>query len=539
MTTKTSVISIRAWTVSVLSLLLGIFLYAANSAAQPVKSNAHEDKTCTNGSELEKILPADLQSVTTHKLQAGKIELDYQTTAGTLPVKLGKNGPECRIFFIGYHVLNKGQTPQPLTFVFNGGPGASSAYLHLGALGPKRVVLNKKESPPASPPVAAQLIDNLETWLRFTDIVFVDPAGTGYSRCTQIEGKKEAKNGESRAWGVREDLASLAEFIRLYLTRNNRWLSPKFLVGESYGGFRAAALSDLLLSRYDISVNGIVLVSPALEFELVEGNEFSLLPWVARLPSYAATARQHGKATGEAVNTPDKRKALQDAEHFAVQEFLPALAGAESSGLLPNLAGFIGLPAERLARLNARVTPDVFSKELLRDTGRVLSVLDGSFTTIDPDPASPFPPREDPMLARLNPLLAAAFNSYIRQQLQFETDIPYEILNSEAASRWNWRSGMQEAQGFVGVTQNLKNSMSINKQFKVLIAHGVFDLITPYFGSVLVTRQMSLDPAVAANLQIKVYDGGHMFYTSPESRKKFFEDAEYFFSTGDIAAKAQ
>jgi carboxypeptidase C (cathepsin A) len=518
--------------ISLAAVLLAVFLFAANAGAEAAKAVKKNDQVCTDAVDLEEILPADRLSVTEHLLQSADFKLPYQATAGTLPIKLDENNVECRIFFISYHAGSDRKAPRPLTFVFNGGPGASSAYLHMGALGPQRVLLGEDGNLPGPP---ARLVDNQQTWLRFTDLVFVDPAGTGYSRCRQETGDKKHKKAEAQAWDVKKDLTSLARFIRLYLTRHKRWLSPKYLVGESYGGYRVAALSDLLQTDYDISLNGIVLVSPALEFELLSGNEFNLLPWVVRLPSYAAAARQYGKAAGKLALDEPLRKSLKDAEHFAVQELLPALAAADTGSLQSRLADFIGLPVQRVAQLDARVPPYLFSKELLRDTGQLVSVYDSSVSAIDPDPASPFPPRRDPLLMQLNTLLAAAFNSYVREQLQFETDIPYNILNWEVSNRWNWRSGLDAAQGYTGVAGNLKNSMSGNMDLRVLI--GVFDLVTPYFGSVIVTGQMSLDPAIVGNLSLQVYEGGHMFYTNPEARQRFYKDAQQFFTSPAAAAE--
>jgi len=520
---------------SIAFVLLALLVFAANAGADAGKAAAQEDQACPTPSDLDEMLPADRLSVTEHTLQSADFELPYQATAGTLPVKLDEDAPECRIFFISYHARSQRKTPVPLTFVFNGGPGASSAYLHLGALGPQRVLFHEDGSLPGPP---ARLVENMQTWLRFTDLVFVDPPGTGYSRCRPGQGNKAGKMNEARAWGVTEDLTALAKFVRLYLTRYNRWLSPKYLVGESYGGFRVAALSDLLQTDYGIALNGIVLVSPALEFELLSDNEFSLLPWVVTLPSYAATARHHGNAPGRLANDMDIRKSLDDVEIFAVQEYLPALAAADATALYARLGEFIGLPAQLVEQLNARISPRRFSKELLRDSGLLVSVYDGSATAIDPEPASPFPPKDDPLLVQLNTLLAATFNSLIREQLKFETDIPYEILNREVSNRWNWHSGMDAAQGFIGVAGNLKNSMSVNKELKVLIAHGIYDLITPYFGSVIVIRQMALNPAVAANLSLKIYKGGHTFYTNAEARNLFFKDAEQFFKFALVPGKS-
>lgn len=511
----------------VIIILLTVFVYLTKASAENAKPTEIGEQQCPSKEVIAEMLPADSVSISEHTLQSEDFKLQYQAKAGTLAVKLNDHGPECSIFFISYESLNHKESPLPLTFVFNGGPGASSAYLHLGTLGPKRVLFEKNKGLMA-PPV--QIVDNMQTWLRFTDLVFVDPVGTGYSRCEQLQENQDEKvKGEKKAWGVKEDLDSLAKFIRLYLTRHNRWLSPKYLVGESYGGFRVAALTDFLQTQYDIALNGVVLISPALEFELLQGNEFSLLPSVVTLPSYAATASYHGKVSGPYADGNDMQKFLTGVELFAIQEYLPALAIADTAALDSQLAEFIGLPLQRVAQLKSRVSPFVYAKELLRESGRLVSVYDGRITSIDPNPSSPFPPRKDPFLVQLNNLLAAAFNSYIREELKFETDIPYKILNWEVSRSWNWRSGIDGTQGFTGVAGNLKKSMSVNEELRVRITHGIFDLITPYFGSVIVGRQMSLDPAIASNLSLKNYYGGHMFYTNDDARIRFFEDSRQFF----------
>ena len=509
-------------------IVLMVFVYLTKAHAATSKPSEKEEQQCPSPEGIEDMLPADNVSISEHIMQSEDFKLKYQAKAGTLTIKLSDDGPECSIFFISYESLDKKERSTPLTFVFNGGPGASSAYLHLGTLGPKRVLFQEDKGLLA-PPV--KIVDNMQTWLGFTDLVFVDPIGTGYSRCVQPQENKTEIRAEVKAWGVKEDLNTLAKFIRLYLTKNNRWLSPKYLIGESYGGFRVAALTDYLQTEYDISLNGVVLISPALEFELLQGNEFSLLPSVVTLPSFAATARYHGKAPGSFADGNDIRKSLADIEFFAVQEFLPALAIADTSTLNLRLSEFIGLPLQRVTKLNSRVSPRLFAKELLQESGRLISVYDGSVTSIDPNPSSPFSPGIDPYIVQLNNLLAAAFNSYIREQLKFETDIPYKILNREVSRNWNWRSGLDGAQGFTGVASNLRKSMSINKELRVLIAHGIFDLVTPYFGSVIVSKQMLLDSAIAPNLSLKNYEGGHMFYTNEEARMRFFEDTRQFFTS--------
>jgi carboxypeptidase C (cathepsin A) len=513
-----------------LALILSTIFVVAGITESNAKSKITEKNTCSEARDekvnLQNVLPLNEWSKTEHVLKSGDLQLRYSATTGVLPVNIGNGNPECRILFINYDVKDKKKASRPLVFVFNGGPGASSAYLHLAALGPERIMLNESGSFPTPP---GGLRDNIHTWLRFTDLVFIDPVGTGYSRCLPSKGSPEKKGAEAKAWGVREDLTSLAKFIRLYLTRTNRWLCPKFIAGESYGGFRVGALSDLLQSEYGIALNGVVLVSPALEFSLLRGDDYSLLPWIVNIPSYTATARYHGKAEGGISGKENLRMALKEAESFALNELLPALAVGDTEALNSRLGAYIGLSADRVARMKARIPSSLYVKALLRDEGRLISLYDGSFAAIDPDPQSPLPAKEDPLLIQLNTLLTAGMNSYVREQLKFETDISYEVLNKEVSQKWNWKSGLKRQQGFVGVAESLKRSMSMNKDLKAFIAHGVFDLITPYFGSVIITGQMSMDPAIASNLTLKVYEGGHMFYTHAPSREMFFEDARRFF----------
>jgi carboxypeptidase C (cathepsin A) len=498
----------------------------AESATNEAKA---ESEKVTNDSGISQILDVDARSETEHVLRRQGDKLKYTAVAGSLPVKLGDHKGQCSLFFMAY-CAEAEDTARPVSFVFNGGPGAASVYLHLGAMGPK-VVPFKTGS--GLPPISQGLKDNPHSWLWFTDLVFVDPVGTGYSRCSEKEGKKSGKPSEKsledRAWGVEEDLEVLARFIRLYLTRENRWLSPKFLVGESYGGLRVAALADRLQSRFGIAADGAVLVSPALEFGLLSGDRYHLLPWIVTVPSFAATARYHGLASGPAPDMQNPRKALMEVERFAVETLLPALADGETDGIADRLAGYIGLPEADVIRLNNRVPTHRFVQQLLEEHRRLISVYDGTWSAVDPHPGSRIPAGQDPLLVSLNSILTPLLNDYIRQTLRFETDIRYRILNEKVARQWNWRSGMNREQGFVGVAEDLKRTVSTNPNLQILVVHGVFDLITPYFGSVLLLRQMAVDPSVASNLSVAVFGGGHMFYTHPEVRQDFFERAKTFF----------
>jgi len=511
--------------VSIIAAATCVGVHADENAKRVKAGKEAEKKTPPR----EDVIPVNQRSETHHTLKVGNLKLDYLATAGVLPIKINEDGPECRIFFISYELEGKKDISRPITFVFNGGPGASSAYLHLGALGPRRVVFEDDGRLPGQP---ARLTENDDSWLVFTDLVFIDPVGTGFSRCICKKCDGKENKAETKVWGVREDLISLAKFIRLYLTRKERWLSPKFLAGESYGGFRVAALAGLLQSDFGISPTGLILVSPALEFGLLAADKYGLLRWIVPIPSYAATAQHYQKKeTTKIANQKNCRQALEEVEHFALKELLPGLAEGETSELNGRLGSYIGLSEERLSRLQGRIPPQIFAKEFLKKLGRLISVYDGTWSSIDPDPASPLPPVEDPLLVKINTILTPAFNSYVRKDLQFETDIPYEVLNKQISKKWDWHSGLDSEQGFVGVAEELKKSMCVNTDLKVLIVHGIFDFVTPYFGSVLVTKQMSLDQVISSNMILKFYDGGHMFYTHRNSRQEFFKDAKQFFQS--------
>lgn len=511
-----------AWQVSV---ALGMAARADESAKQQTEAG---------------VLRASNRAVTRHKLTTSETTLTYSATAASLTVTGKEAKPVGRIFYISYTAHGQPDRPRPLTFVFNGGPGAASAYLHMGALGPKQVEF---ENDGKVPPMPARLRDNAKSWLVFTDLVFVDPVGTGYSR--EIEGDADNGDGQKspspdntdsgkRTWGVEEDADSLARFIRAYLTKERRWLSPLYLAGESYGGFRVARLSKLLQSDFGIAPNGLMLISPALDFGLLRGNERSLWPWVAMLPSYTAVAALHGRAGDLSSIEDNPRAGLGEAETFSLSGYLTGLAdGGLKPGWLEHTSRLMGLDSEIVARWHGRVPPARFVKALLADRRRLVSLYDGSILLIDPDPSRQLLAGGDPYLDRLNAPVTAAFNSYVRDHLEFETRLPYLLLNEEVSKSWNWHSGIQGQQGYVEVIDDLKQAMSLNPDMRVLILHGVFDLVTPYYGSVIAIKQMALDPAIRGNIQLKVYPGGHMLYFHRHSLDTMYEDTLQFYSHPD------
>lgn len=482
------------------------------------------------------------RSITQHTLKTNGSRFNYTATAASITVHDKQSKPIGQIFYIAYIAEQQDQNPRPLTFVFNGGPGAASAYLHLGALGPRRVVFNTDGT---VPPMPARIIDNPKSWLAFTDLVFVDPVGTGYSRVVKHDNSSKKNNGRAhkpassgkttpqvQAWGVVEDTESLARFIRAYLTEENRWLSPVYLVGESYGGFRVALLSKRLQSNFGIAPSGLLLVSPALDFSFLRSDKHSLWPWVALLPSYSAVAAIHERSNEITDEMNDPRASLLPVEKTAVTEYITGLAsGKFLPDWLDQISKLIGLDKDALLRWDGRIPPARFVKALLADQRRLVSLYDGSITLIDADPSQQLLTSSDFYLDRLNAPVTAAFNSHIRDHLNFKTDLPYLLLNHDVAKSWNWRSGIHGQQGFVEAATALKQAMSLNPDMRTLVLHGVFDLVTPYYASEIVIKQMSLDARIRNNIQLKVYRGGHMPYLHQDALEAMFKDIVRFYKS--------
>jgi carboxypeptidase C (cathepsin A) len=476
-------------------------------------------------------------SITHHTLDTADGTITYTATAAFLTASDSQENPIGEVFYTAYTLEEEERKQRPLMFVFNGGPGAASAYLHLGALGPKRVVFNDDGT--ISLPVRLQY--NPYSWLNFTDLVFVDPIGTGYSRtikekknsdCQKSDAIEDTTHKKSeKTWGVTEDAETLASFIRLYLTMNDRWLSPIYLSGESYGGFRVARLARVLQADFGVASTGLIMISPALDFGVLWGGDHNLLPWVALLPSYAATAQYHRNGDLNQKYEDDPRSNLNSVENFALSDFLTGLAGAgtDRKAWHMKLGNLTGLDIKTIELWSGRIPPTRFVKALLTDHNRLISLYDGSIASIDPDPTASVLRGGDPYLEMLGAPITAAFNSYVRKELGFKTDTPYLLLNEEVFKSWNWHSGIHGQQGYAKAISHLKQTISLNPGLRVLIMHGVYDLVTPYFGSVIAVEQMRLDSQVRNNIAIKVYGGGHMPYLRKGSRRQMYHDALQFF----------
>lgn len=454
------------------------------------------------------LLPAP--QITSHSITIAGRTLDYQAKAGTLSLLSGKADVTAEIFYVAYTLPPAGaEKARPITFVFNGGPGAASAYLHLGALGP-RVIATGADGQFLPPP--QKLIDNPDSWLDMTDLVFVDPVGTGYSREAPGQDTKDF-------WGVSQDASSIGAFIRLYLAQNGRTGSPLFLAGESYGGFRAALLARTLQEDVGLSPNGIVLISPALEFTLVLPDEFQPLHWALELPSLAAVRLRSEGISGEAL-----REKLAVVEQYALGDYLTALtSGLEQGGRLASqrVAEITGLPLELVQRNFARIPTGLFAREFQRTGGKVLSPYDGMIATADIAPESAPSAGPDPVLDRSVPALTSALVAYARDELNFRTDVSYRLLNGDVTHNWDYGGSRQ---GYAGVMDDLQRARSLNPALGVVIVNGDTDLVTPYLASRYLVNQLPT-LANAKPIRLDVIEGGHMMYFRPDGRRALKEAA--------------
>jgi len=444
---------------------------------------------------------------TKHTISIGKRQIKYKALAGTLVLKeeddeKGEHKPKASIFYTAYFVERpKGSKPRPLTFSFNGGPGSSSVWLHLGLLGPRRVNMPSEAS---APPPPYELLDNDYSLLDVTDLVFIDPVTTGFSRAVPGE---EAKQFH----GFQKDMELVAEFIRLFTTRHMRWLSPKFLIGESYGTTRAAALSGHLQERHGLYLNGIMLVSSILDFSTAEFNPGNDLPYVLFLPTYAATAWYH-RRLDDALQK-DLRKTLKEVEAFAAQEYTLALMKGDSlpngerDQILKKLARYTGLSTEYLDRTNLRVEIHRFTKELLRDKRQTIGRLDTRFKSLDRDAAGERN-EFDPSYAAIQGPFTAVFNQYVSQELNFKSDLPYEILTSRVRP-WSYKEHENQ---YLNVAETLRLAINLNPALKVFVANGYYDLATPYFATAYTFNHLQLEPQRRANISMEYYEAGHMMY---------------------------
>jgi carboxypeptidase C (cathepsin A) len=482
--------------------LVLLLLFALSPAsAQEARPEARHAAASAAGPAAQ--LPQD--SITQHTVTLGGQQISYKATAGSLPISGAKGEVAAKVFYVSYTV--EGAGTRPVTFAFNGGPGAGAAFLQLGALGP-RIVPFQANGAAAERPV--HLADNPDSWLPFTDLVFIDPVGTGYSRA--VAGGTDA---EKAFWSVSKDVDSMAEAVRLWLSRNGRELAPVYLAGESYGGFRVAGLSERLLSM-GFSLHGVVMISPALEFSMLHGDDYALLPLSFALPSL--TAANAGIHDGPEAPLD----AVREAESYALTGYLVHLAGGmkPDAAVVSALVRFTGLDADVIAKHRGRVTSRLFRREYLRQTDRVLSAYDATVSAPAPRPSEH--PQFDPILDGAVSVLAPAMASYAANELGFKTGLDYRLLNREVSSHWDF--GIKPGQqGYAGSLDSLEEARVRDPALKVFIAHGYTDLVTPFaMSSYLVSQLRPIDGA--APIDVRVYRGGHMMYLRPASRAQLSSD---------------
>ncbi len=483
-----------------------------------------EEKIAEKGTANKDIPPVIEEKCqqTQHTITLNGKKLEYTATAGTIVLKdpdldQGEKA-KASIFYVAY-TLNNAADPakRPLTFSFNGGPGSSSVWLHLGALGPRRVCMDE-EGRALPPPY--QLVDNEYTLLEMTDLVFIDPVSTGYSRSVPKEKPEQFHS-------VKKDIESVGDFIRLWTTRNQRWSSPKFLIGESYGTTRAAGLAEYLQDRRGFYLNGIMLVSSILNFLTAEFDPGNDLPYILYLPSYSAAAWFHNKLAGRKQNSLSQ--VLDEAQAFAYNEYCLALMKGsrlqekERIQIARKLAQYTGLSQEYIERSNLRIEINRFCKELRRSEGITIGRFDSRLTGFDRDSVGEHPEVDPSYAAVLGPYTAAMYD-YLRRDLSFEIDQPYEILSS-VHETWGYDTFQNK---YVNTAEELRKAFILNPHLKVIVCSGYYDLATPYLASEYTFEHLEIPAHLRKNIRMAYYEAGHMMYLHKASLVKLSGDLSSF-----------
>lgn len=484
---------------------------------------ATETDTAEPTAKAGAVEPTDDLVTTRHTLTVKRRKLDYTAQTGRIVLrkevitdgKFDGYKPKAEVYVTAYTLDGADPTTRPVTFAFNGGPGSSSIWLHLGVLGPRRVIsgdVNDPEPPPY------RLAENPETLLAHSDLVFIDPVSTGYSRPTNGEKPQEYH-------GFTPDVESVGEVIRLWTSRNQRWLSPKFVAGESYGTLRAAALAAHLQERHGLYLNGLLLISSVLDMGTIRFTEGNDLPYTLFVPTYAAIAHYHGKH--------GKRKledVLREAEEFASRDLPWALqrgarlSASERSDIVRRLARLTGLSESYVDRVNLRIEHVRFFTELLREQGLATGRMDGRFTTWEPDGGREHM-SDDASVSRIMGAYAAAFNHYVRAELEYVNDLPYEILSIDVNRAWSYSDFEGRA---VSVVDSLSSAMRANPHLKVHVALGHYDGATPYYAAEHVIARLQIPDELRSNVETAYYPAGHMMYVHEPSRVQQSKDLAEF-----------
>lgn len=499
-------------------LLLGLVLvgWSPVQAQPPAQTPARPATEATAPTtEPGKPVPDEQLSQTTHTVRIEGTDIKYTATAGTLLLKEASGRPKANVFFVAYTVDGAEPAARPVTFAYNGGPGAASIWLHMGMLGPKRVQMADEGFQPAPP---FRLVDNEWSLLDTTDLVLIDAVSTGYSRPV-------AGENPNQFHGVREDLDWFTEFIRRYVTRFARWRSPKFLLGESYGTFRSAGLASTLQQR-GIELNGIVLVSTVLDFATIRNAENNDRPYITFLPTYTATAWYHKKLAPELQ--ADLKRALDEARGFALGEYAAALlkgnrlSESERKAVAQKVARYTGLSPQFIEEANLRIEAGRFRKELLRDRRLVTGRLDSRFIAMDADAAGE---RQefDPSNTALTGPYTAMFVDYVQRELGYKTDLIY--YTSGPVQPWSYR---EYENRYASHVESLRSAMARNPYLKVFVASGYYDMATPFFGAEYDFMHLGWEPTYQQRVSWGYYEAGHMMYIRPASLGQIKRDVAAF-----------
>ncbi|MGA7557758.1 MAG: peptidase S10 [Terriglobales bacterium] len=477
--------------------------------AEPPKADANEATDKEEHFDVAEVPPI----VTRHQIAVNGKTLSYTATAGRLPIKRGDGKIEAEMFFVAYTLDGQDAGKRPLTFAFNGGPGSASVWLHMGALGPKRVVLQPNGFMPAAP---YRLEDNPDTLLDRSDIVMVDAMSTGYSRAATAELTK-------KFLGVKGDVQAFGEFIRLYLSRYDRWSSPLFLLGESYGTTRAAGLAGYL-ADHGIAFNGVTLLSMAVDFQTLEWNKSNDLPYLLLVPTFNMIAGYHHKLAADL--TQDMAKTRDEVVRWATNDYALALGKGdamtpeEHRKIVEQLSRYIGLRPEVIEAHNLRIDVPTFSHELLLDQKLITGRLDGRFSSPNPDEDRYF---YDPTSAAILPPYTSAFNNYLRTELNYKSDMPYRVFAYDEVgfSKWEWGNAVE---GFPSTAGGLRSAMIKNPYMKILVMEGYYDLATPFAAANWTMDHLDLGSQFRQNISYGTYNAGHMVYIDRAEHDKMKKD---------------